>query len=155
MVSGADEIAPNGSNFQTRKTAVSRGAKSPAFSPSPCASQKKKKLKIPRPPGYRYGRNRRLWFNAGGGKTNARHSDCCSQPRFAYGKAEWACERVTKNRGAGWNRREIPVGHARRFILRESYRRNVRKFEIVTSHSRIRVCAVNESTLILDQETLD
>lgn len=41
-----------------------------------------------------------------------------------------------------------------RFILRESYRRNVRKFEIVTSRSRICVC-VNESTLILDQETLD
>lgn len=64
-------------------------------------------------------------------------------------------ERVTKNRDAGWNRREIPEGHARRFILRESYWRNVRKFEIVTPCSRVYACARNEGAFILEQETLD
>lgn len=54
-----------------------------------------------------------------------------------------ASERVTKNRDTGWNRREIPEGHARRFILRESYWRNVRKFEIITPCS---LMCVNEGT---------
>lgn len=63
---------------------------------------------------------------------------------------------MTKNHGAGWNRREIPEGHARRFILRESYWRNVRKFEIVTPCSRYTRVHVRDRkhTLILEG-TLD
>lgn len=47
-------------------------------------------------------------------------------------------ERVTKNRDARWNREKFPR-HARWFILRESYWRNFRKFEIVIH--RLCVCA--------------
>lgn len=133
---GGDEIAPSGSNFKTRKNTVSRGTKSRALSLS---VRIVKKAKIPRPPGY--AASETAVYDLMPAKAKLTFAiPAAAAAGSAYGKAKWACERVTKNHGAGWNRREIPEGHVRRFILRESYWRNVRKFEIITLCSRMCVC---------------
>lgn len=69
--------------------------------------------------------------------------------------SERACDKKSRR---GMESREIPEAHARRFIVRESYRYNFRKFEIV-----IRVVCMRDmrarmherEILNLDRETLD
>lgn len=127
----------------------------------PLRAHRKKKLKNSATAGIRRGRNRRLWFNAGGGKTNARHSGCCgSTVRLRKSGNERASERA--GRASVWQKiaardgigEKSPRGMlADLFCVKVT---GVMSESLKSLHlAHASYMCVNESTLIFDRETLN